>query len=449
MKKCKFFGTDGIRGVVGQDFDTELVTRIANATAAFIQKRPAKVIIGWDTRASCDFIVDILAGTLAYYGIDVVKVGVVPTAALSFLTNKLKANLGIMVSASHCTTKYNGVKFFTDVGEKLSNAQTFEFDKLIVKKTKPTAAGKIIGTSTQDLKAIKLWHKFLANKFKSTIKRDIKVAVDCAKGSGTQCAKEVLKALGVKATFFNDTSTGFDINDGCGATKPVFMNNAMAKKGFDIGFAFDGDADRCIVFDGQGNHIHGDIVIYLLAKYLKNQGKLAKNKVAGTILFNLGMEKELGGQGIKLIRTDVGDAYVYHAMKVEKLSMGGETSGHINFADVWCTGDGLVVALMVMSVIASETKQSSINELVSNVSLFPQININTDATPEQKKQLFKDAGFLAYVKQQQKKHTDFRIIVRPSGTENIVRVTVEGPDTKMCEKIATEIIAQIRKTLVK
>jgi len=447
MAKYKFFGTDGIRGIIGQDFDTELVTRIANATATFIKKRPAKVIIGWDTRASCDFIVDILAGTLAYYGIDVVKVGVVPTAALSFLTCKLKANLGIMVSASHCSIKYNGVKFFTDIGEKPSNVQTSEFDKLVVQKAKPTAAGKNVGTSTQDLKAIKLWQKFLVGKFRSTIKTDIKVAVDCAKGSGTQCAKEVLGALGVNATFFNDTSTGFDINEGCGATKPTFMNNAMRGKGFDIGFAFDGDADRCIVFDGQGNHIHGDIIIYLLSKYLKSRGKLAKNKIAGTVLFNLGIEKELNNQGIKLIRTDVGDAYVYHAMKVGNLSMGGETSGHINFANVWCTGDGLVVALMVLSMLGENGK--GLSELASEAKLFPQININTEATPQQKKQLFKDADFLNHVKQQKKKHTDFRIIVRPSGTENIVRVTVEGSEVKACEKIATEIIAHIKRTLVK
>jgi len=442
MKKCKYFGTDGIRGIIGQDFGAELVSQIANATAAYIDKRPAKIVIGWDTRASCDFIVNILAGTLSYYGIDVIKVGVVPSAALSFLANKLQSDLGIMVSASHCSAAYNGVKFFTPLGEKLDNTETYKFDKLIVRKAKPATVAGTVGTITDDPKAIKLWQKFLVRKFKSIIKTNVKVAIDCAKGSGAKCAHGVMQALGINTTFFNTASTGFDINDGCGATKPAYMRQAMQNRGFDIGFAFDGDADRCIVFDAQGNHIHGDIIIYLLAKFLKSRSKLAKNKVAGTILFNLGVEKTLNQQGIKFIRTDVGDAYVYHAMKVGGLSMGGETSGHINFAGIWCTGDGLVLALMVLAMLAQSDK--SLGELASEVTLYPQININVAATPEQKKQLFASADFRQFIKTTQAKKKNFRIIVRPSGTENIVRVTVEGADAKECEKIANEIIVRMK-----
>lgn len=447
MKKCKYFGTDGIRGIIGQDMTADLVTRIANATAVYMPKRPGKVVIGWDTRASCDFIVHILAGMLSYHGIDVIKVGVVPTAALSYLTNKLNVDLGIMVSASHCSAKYNGVKYFTSIGEKLDDDETYEFDKLIVQKETPQEAAKEIGVIADDFKAIKLWQKYLVKKFKSIAGSKIKVAVDGAFGSGAQCAQEVMHALGINVTSFNDKSTGFNINDGCGATKPSYMNTAMKNGGFDIGFAFDGDADRCIVFDEKGNHVHGDAVIFLLAKYFKDRGKLNKDKIAGTILFNLGVEKCLNQQGIKLVRTDVGDSKVYHALKTEKLSMGGETSGHINFADIWCTGDGLVLALMMIAVLQGQNKPTS--EVCSGVTIFPQININSEATPDQKRQLFADKGFDKFVKDCQKKYPDFRIIVRPSGTENIVRVTVEGADTKACEQIAMEIIAQIRKTLAK
>jgi len=455
MKKCKYFGTDGIRGIIGQDFTPELVTRIANATAAYIEKRPARVIIGWDTRASCDFIVHIFSGVLSGYGIDVINVGVVPSAALSFLTNKLGVDLGIMVSASHCSWEYNGLKYFMPTGEKLCKTETYKFDKLIVGRAKPQEPSKTLGTITHDQKAIKLWQTFLVKKFKTLQNSKLKVAIDCAFGSGTECAQEVLKTLGINATFFNSKPTGLNINDGCGATKPSYMRTAMQNGKFDIGFAFDGDADRCIVFDADGNHIHGDIVIYLLAKHLKDRGQLAKNKVVGTILFNLGVEKQLFELGIKFIRTDVGDAYVYHAMKVGNLSMGGETSGHINFADIWCTGDGLVVALMVLAVIVSGAKRNaesvktrsglSLTELANKVTLYPQVNINAQATPDQKRKLFADEGFNKFIKTTQAKNKDFRIIVRPSGTENIVRVTVEGADKTACEKIAADIVVQTRK----
>jgi len=442
MKKNKYFGTDGIRGIVGQDFDAELAIRIAHATATYIKRRPAKVVIGWDTRASCDFIVHIFAGILSYYGIDVVKVGVVPTAALSFLTNKLKADLGVMVSASHCSAKYNGVKFFTPRGEKLSDDENYEFDKLIVKNTR--AEGEYVGTITENLKAIKIWQRYLVRKFKPLLDLKLKIAVDGAFGSGAKCAREVFETLGIHADFLNDKSTGFNINDGCGATKPSYMSAVMSNGDFDLGFAFDGDADRCIVFDEKGNHIHGDIIIFLLAKYFKDQGKLAKNKTVATILFNLGVEKALNAQGIKLVRTNVGDAPVYHALKKEGLTLGGETCGHIIFPHIWRGGDGLVLALMVLAVLNGKGKFS---ELSNEVSVYPQININTEANPAQKRKLFTDKDFNTFVKSSQSKYKDFRIIVRPSGTESIVRVTVEGAEKNKCEQIAIEIVAKIRKVL--
>jgi len=468
MKKCKYFGTDGIRGVVGQNFDADLVTRTANAVAVYISKRPAKVIIGIDTRASCDSIEHILAGTLAYYGIDVVSVGVIPTAALSYLAKELGADLGMMITASHSPTKYNGIKIVNSLGEKLPQDATIVLDALIAKHAKPLAVAEKVGRITKDLKAIKLWQNYLIKHFRKLVKPGTKIAIDCAFGSGTECAREVLHALGLHVTFYNDKPTGFNINDGCGATKPAYMNAAMKCHGdasvkgtyqndtkchlirpldtvFDIGFAFDGDADRCIIFDADGNHIHGDIVIYLLAKHLKDKGRLAKNKIAGTILFNLGIEKNLNREGIEMVRTDVGDAYVYNALKTQGLSMGGETSGHINIPEILCTGDGLIVALMVLEMLNSQNK--SFDELSRDVSLYPQININTDATPDQKRQLFADKDFANFVKSKQIEHKDFRIIVRPSGTENIARVTVEGAETKACEQIANEIVQKIKEVL--
>ena len=449
MKKCKFFGTDGIRGVIGQDFDAELAARIANAAAVYVGARPAKVVIGWDTRGSCDFIVHILAGTLAYYGIDVLKVGVVPTAALSFLTHKLGCDIGVMVSASHSSAKYNGVKIFNSAGEKLSERETCEFDKLVAKKSKPEQRAANIGTITTDAKAIKFWQNYLVRKYKNLVKPGMKIAVDCAFGSGAECARVCLGALGLCATIFNDKSDGFNINDGCGATQPAYMRAAMRDDalsgGFDIGFAFDGDADRCIVFDAEGNHIHGDIVIYLLAKHYKNRGALAKNKIASTILFNLGIENVLRRDGIKLVRTDVGDAEVCNALKSENLAMGGEPSGHIIFQKVWCTGDGLVLALEFLAMLAASDK--SLADLCRQAQVYPQVNLNTDATPAQKKFLFKNSDFKKFINSAKDRYCDERIIVRPSGTENIVRVTAEGAEKQKCETIAAEIVAEIKRIL--
>jgi phosphoglucosamine mutase len=456
MKKLKYFGTDGIRGIIGQDFDSELAVRIANATAVYINSTgtaecssvgtsKGKVVIGWDTRATCGFIVDIFTGILSSYGINVVKIGVVPTAALSFLANRLNADLGIMVSASHCSAKYNGVKFFTPLGEKLDQDETLVFDKLIVQKSKPPHTPNVPGTITQDFDSIKLWQDFLVKKFKTLVKPGTKVAIDAAFGSGAECASFVMRELGLDVIVLNDKSTGFNINGGCGATMPSYMNGVMSNGDFDIGFAFDGDADRCLVFDEKGIQIHGDIVIYLLAKYYKDAGLLTRNEIVGTVLFNLGVEKSLNDIGITLTRTDVGDAYVYHALKTRELALGGETSGHVSFMDIWCTGDGLVLALMMLALKSSHNKKTS--DIVTTVKLYPQVNINTPATPDQKKQLFESQDFKTFVKDYQKNHTDFRIIVRPSGTENIVRVTVEGESQKKCDDIALVIVEKIKSII--
>jgi phosphoglucosamine mutase len=448
MKKCKHFGTDGIRGIVGKDFNPELVTRIANATAVFVEKRPANILIGWDTRASCDFVVEIFAGILSGYGINVVKIGVVPTCALLFLTNKQNADLGIMVSASHNDSRYNGIKFASPSGEKLTDAQVVELDKLVARNAKPKThvTAKDLGKIMEDSKAIKLWQKYLAKKFPSFPgAKKIKVALDGAHGSGADCATEVLRSFGFPVTTFNNKPDGFNINEGCGATYAAFLNNAMKQGGFNIGFALDGDADRCVFFDEHGSTIHGDMIIYLLAKYFKDRGELSKNKVVGTILTNLGIEKALNNQGIKLLRTDVGDVNVCRATKKEGLVMGGEPNGHMIFPKIWNTDDGLVLALMVLSMLEASGK--SMSELCADVEVYPQISINVDATPEQKKQLFANTDFKTFVKTAQAKHKDFRVIVRPSGTENIVRVTVEGAKKPDCEKICQDIATQVKKTL--
>jgi len=299
--KLKHFGTDGIRGIVGRDIDAYYVFDVANAVVDGLELdesngegQPKKVVVGWDTRASCDFIVEVIAGVLASRGIDVIKVGIVPTTAVSFITTRLRANLGIVVTASHNNATYNGIKFFNSNGSKLSDIYVKKIDSLIGKKRNKEYIVDRVGRIISDDEAIKKWQKFLIKQF-----TDLKgwasgkrLAIDCAYGSGAECARVVLSTLGFEIVGFNTDYNGLNINDGCGATKPSWLTNKMKEKqqSFVAGFAFDGDADRCVVFDERGDTVHGDVLMYILTKRLKNKGELKGNKIASTIMFNLGVE---------------------------------------------------------------------------------------------------------------------------------------------------------------
>ena len=426
----KHFGTDGIRGIVGQDFTPNYIFDIASAVTFVCQ--PKRVVIGWDTRASCDFIVNVFAGVLAGLGVKVLKVGIVPTAALSFLTNKLSADIGVMVTASHNDYTYNGIKLFASSGEKMNDQTTQKINKLIGMRCdcKRITADKV-GKITDNNRAIKYWHRFLIKQF--SINKEFRIAIDCAYGSGFGCAQDVMKGLGVNATLFNTEHNGININHDCGATKPAYLRYKMLNGNYDVGFAFDGDADRCVVFDEHGNAIHGDVLIYILAKHLK------ADKIATTILFNLGVQKELEKQGIQIIKTDVGDRHIYAAIKQYELKLGGETSGHIIMPDRWCSGDGLMVALVVLSIMKQSGKKLS--ELVHGIKLYPQINRNIPATQVQKQKI------KPYIKMRQCGCATYKIIVRPSGTENLIRITVEGNNLAECELLANQIILEIKAQL--
>ena len=421
----KHFGTDGIRGIVGDVITTDYVIKVAKATVAAIQ--PKKVVIGWDTRSSCDFIVNIMAGILAGSGVAVVKVGMVPTTALSYITYKTGADLGIMISASHNDYTYNGIKFFDSCGNKLGDEAAGKIDALIDSfgdGFDNAETAKPVGTITYDATAINIWQKFLISKF-NKVKRKGKIAIDCAYGSGAGCAKDVLKALGLRATLFNTKYDGLNINANCGAINPETLTKLMMGSQFAVGFSFDGDADRCVVFDENGDAVHGDVLIYLLAKHL------GAKKIASTIMFNLGVEKDLQKMGIEVIRTAVGDRFVKQAIVEHNLKIGGETSGHIIIPKIWKGGDGLIVALMVLEIMQKSGRKLS--ELCSGINITTQINKKVPVTLEQKKQ----------TKSKIEMQGDYKVIVRPSGTENIIRVTVEGACKQQCERIAQAEVAKL------
>ena len=408
---AKYFGTDGIRGKAGGLITPSFIKRTANAIALYCGRLTEKpyAVMGHDTRDSCTWIIEIFEKVFSQHGIRLHNAGCVPTAALAYLTMHCNAQVGIMITASHNGPKYNGIKLFNPRGEKLGASDIGIIENLI-----------------------DAWENFLINTFRHKSKDPKpRIALDCANGSGTQTAKQVFSALGIQAKFYNTEDDGRNINKNCGALFPQNLAKIISDDGgFDMGFCFDGDADRLVVLDGGGRVIHGDVLLALLAVH--GHHPPSKHKLATTILFNGGAEQYLRDHSINVIRTDVGDRHVMAAMTEHGLTLGGETSGHIIFADIFGTGDGLVTALMTIQMVAVSGR--TIADLANDVTLYPSVSHNTIADKKKKAALDTDEWqqFLALV---QTNHPDFRIIVRPSGTEDLIRLTVEGPDTNVCKKI--------------
>jgi len=391
----KYFGTDGIRGVYGKTLTLDLVAKVGNAIVRVlasgseaIPKCGAVAVIGWDTRKSGNSIVKKLTKTLVSNGIKVIHIGVVPTTALAFMTRELKADLGIMITASHNPPEYNGIKLFASTGEKLDEQATERIDALIDMDT--------------------LWQDFLITQFapKFKNKKLPRVILDCANGSGASVAINVLKRLGFDVEAHNTETDGRNININCGALRPTLTG---------FGFAFDGDADRCIAVDEDGKIVHGDVLLAVLARHLKAA------KLVTTVMFNTGTEKWLNQHGIDVIRTPVGDKYVYAALKSGG-KLGGEPSGHIIFPDIFPCGDGLVTALITLQMMVESG--NSLSALCADVPIWPSILRNTP----------QDIAAGEYWRD------GCRVLVRKSGTENTTRVLVEGESLQRCNEILTEII---------
>ena len=400
----KYFGTDGIRGVVGKTLTLDLVAKVGKAIA--LQKYQSAVI-GWDTRKSSSSIVKQLTKTLKHKGLKVTHIGVVPTAALAFFTRELKQDIGIMITASHNPPNYNGIKLFAPTGEKLDEQLTGQIDRLI------------------DME--ELWQDLLVAKFAPVFKdkKLPRVVLDCANGSGSIVAQDVLKRLGFDVELHNVQTDGNNININCGAVYPGYLTGLIDGQ---VGFAFDGDADRCVAVDESGTVVLGDILLAALARHLKT------NKFVTTVMFNTGTEKWLNSHGVEVIRTPVGDKYVYAELK--KLNndgavFGGEPSGHIIFPSLFPSGDGLVTALTVLQMIVEDGR--TLRELCADIPVWPGIlrNVTTDLPPGE----FWKEGC--------------RVLVRKSGTENVTRVLVEGENPERCNEVLLDVIrTSLRENLV-
>ena len=363
-----FFGTDGLRGKVNEDLSFNIAYKIGNALS--ILKENPTVLIGSDTRISNTYLTLAVASGAMSGGAKVMDVGVIPTAGVAYLTRKIKADYGIVISASHNSGEYNGIKIFNSDGYKLSDKEEERIERCFIREK--VNAFPDIGTYEQNFNLSKLYKNYLVKASENSLK-GLTVVLDGAYGASHRIAPDVFRKLGASVIAANCVNDGKKINENCGALYPENLVKRVFRYKADVGFAFDGDSDRLIAVDEKGNIIDGDMIIYGLAKYLKKQGKLKKDAVVGTSHTNMAIEEDLASEGIELIRTDIGDKYVLSKLIEKDLSLGGEQSGHVIIKDYATTGDGILTAIIVANMIIKE--KVTMSEALK-IDLYPQVNKN-------------------------------------------------------------------------
>jgi phosphoglucosamine mutase len=440
----KYFGTDGIRGVAGATpLDPETLVRLGKAVAMiFMQAHPnkrARVLVGKDTRLSGYMIESSLAAGITAMGADLMLCGPVPTPGVAYLTKSMRADAGIVISASHNSFEDNGIKIFGADGFKLPDALEEKVESLLapgVLDGKTTDAGHI-GKAFRIDDAVGRYTVFLKENFPRELSLDgIKVGLDCAHGAAYVVAPQTLSELGANVVPRGVSPTGKNINDGFGSLFPDVVGKLVVEQNLHLGIALDGDADRCILVDEKGRVLDGDTVLAICALDLKKRGVLRKNLVVATVMSNLGLDTLLTSHGIKVLRTGVGDRAVLEEMMKQGAQVGGEQSGHTIFSDIATTGDGLLTALMVMAVMGREGKPLS--ELAAQCITFPQKLVNVKVS--QKPPLESIASLMKAISSKEKElGSKGRVLVRYSGTENKARVMVECEDEDTCKRHAQEL----------
>ncbi len=443
----QLFGTDGIRGVANKDLTPELALKTAKATAFVLNKKlnkKAKVIIGSDTRISASMLIDAMSAGFCSAGADVYKLGIIPTPAIPILLKHFEADIGVMISASHNPAKYNGIKLFDKNGFKLPDAVENEIEQGIFESvtTDDENVGKVFEIADcADIYANKV-KEFVSASFK----KDFKVIIDCANGASSVCAEKIFSAINADFTYLNNDYDGYNINKKCGSIYVEELGKEVVKQGADLGIAFDGDADRCLICDEKGRVLDGDRIIASIALDLKANGKLNNNKIAVTTMSNMGFLKYMSNHGIDYELTRVGDRYVLEEMLKSGLSIGGEQSGHIILLDRNSTGDGEMTAVAFLEVLAKSGRKAS--EYYDDVVFYPQISVNIKADAEMKAALTCNEKFMKAVEDKRTVLADKgRIIVRPSGTEPLVRIMVEGENEALVKQISGDLVLTAQKVI--
>ena len=440
----KYFGTDGVRGIANSELTPEFAFKLGRFGGFVLTKdkeRP-KVLIGRDTRISGHMLEGALVAGLLSIGAEVMRLGVISTPGVAYLTKAMGAQAGVMISASHNPVQDNGIKFFGPDGFKLSDEQELEIERLIDLPVDelPRPIGADLG---QEMDYFEGGQKYL-QYLKNTVDEDfsgIHIALDCAHGSTSALATHLFADLDADLSTMGASPNGLNINAGVGSTHPEALASFVIEKGADVGLSFDGDGDRLIAIDEKGNIVDGDQIMYICAKYLKEQGRLKHGTVVSTVMSNLGFYKGLESLGIHSAQTAVGDRYVVEEMKKGGYNLGGEQSGHIIFLDYNTTGDGLLTGLQLVNIVKITKKPLS--ELAAEMKKFPQRLVNVRVTD--KHHVTDNQKVHEVIEQvESEMNGDGRILVRPSGTEPLVRVMAEAPSEELCEQYVNRIIAVVK-----
>lgn len=446
----RLFGTDGIRGIANRELTCELAMSIGRAAAMVLtdnDHRHPKILIGKDTRLSSDMLEAAMTAGLCSVGANVVRLGVVPTPAVAFLVGKYKADAGVMLTASHNPCEFNGIKIFSGDGYKLPDALEEQIESIVLDHAQQVRlpVGGAIGSVSEAPNTVRDY----VDHIKSTVPfalTGMRIAVDCANGSASRTAELLFSELGAQCHMLSDRPNGINVNDSCGSTHMENLMRYVGENHLDAGVAFDGDADRCLAVDENGRLVDGDFLMAICAADLKSRGKLAKDTVVGTIMTNMGFNRFCEDDGIKFEATKVGDRYVLEEMLLEGYNFGGEQSGHIIFHDFATTGDGQLTAAQLLSIL--KRREAKLSSLATLMTRYPQVMVNVEVKPEGKLRFYTDPAVKDSVEQAKKKLAGKgRIVVRPSGTEPLLRVMVEGENPDEIALLANSVADVLRDRL--
>ncbi len=440
----EYFGTDGIRGVANQGLLVpEFMLKLSRAASRVLPIEKGKVIVGKDSRLSGHMIESSLISGFLSEGLEVVNIGIVPTPAVSYLVSITDADFGVMISASHNPVEDNGIKFFDKDGYKLADKVELDIEKKINETLVPLN-NRPLQQVTQDDNLVEKYLNYLLEKITHNLE-GMKIVCDAAWGAAAPWVMQLFTAAGADTVIINGTPNGSLINVDCGSTNTRMLAEMVVKSDADIGLAFDGDADRLIAIDNNGNEVDGDGLKYLIAKYLKDNNQLSEDAVVGTVMSNMGLEKALIKNGISLIRAKVGDRYVWEEMKARGINLGGEQSGHIINKDWQKTGDGLLNGLMIAAILNQTGK--TLADSLEGFSKYPQKLINVEVND--KEQVMQDERLLKYASLIEKEMAGRgRLVLRSSGTQSVVRVMVEADTKELTDEMVNKVANKVREISV-
>ncbi|MCI5643188.1 MAG: phosphoglucosamine mutase [Peptoniphilus sp.] len=444
----RLFGTDGVRGIANQKLTPKLCYDIGRAAAFVLTKnKRGKVLVGRDTRLSGDLVESALIAGFMSIGLDVDVAGVIPTPGVAYLTRTGDYLCGVSISASHNPFEYNGIKFFSSEGLKLDDSVEDEIEEKVLSTTKiyKDVTGDEVGIVNRSSEFTQKYIEYLKGLTNERFD-GLEVAVDAGNGAQSHIAEIVLKAYGAKVKIINNEPNGMNINDNCGSTNPKLIEELVKKEKSDIGMSFDGDADRIIAVDELGNVVDGDHILAIAATYLKENNNLKNNAVVGTIMSNMGLKKYLENIGVDFIETKVGDRYILEKMLKDDYVIGAEQSGHVIFLDYNTTGDGLATGIHLLEIMKKTGKKlSELNGLMRN---YPQVLKNAKVRDDLKNRYEEFPEIIQAIKAvEEDYHGSGRVVIRPSGTEALVRVMIEGEDKEKLLEDAEKLVKIIEDKL--